>query len=176
MIAESDSRALGVERRTKRPRLIELCPAEACPAEPRIVEPTILLVEDEAFVRDVTREVLQSAGYRVLAAGTAREAIAIYENDGNVDLLISDVVLPGETGPVLAARLQREYPQLIVLFVTGYIEQMKIGEENCLAKPFSSETLVQTVRRLLCEGNSGTNNLSRLPAGASGLHDLCGNL
>jgi CheY-like chemotaxis protein len=176
MTAEIDSRALSVDSRAKGPRLVESYPVDAGPPESLIVAHTILLVEDETFVREVTREVLQSAGYRVLAAGTGTEAIATYENDGNVDLLITDVVLPGETGLALAARLQVENPQLIVLFVTGYIERMKIGEENCLAKPFSSEALLRTIRRLLSDRNSVKNSFSGVPAAASGLHDLRGNL
>src|ERR1035441_10058262 len=71
---------------------------------------TILLVEDEAFVREVTCEVLRSAGYRVLAAKNAAEAMRIYEARGDeVELLIRDVVLPGESGRVLAGEIWGEY-------------------------------------------------------------------
>ena len=114
---------------------------------------TILFVEDEAFVRDVTREVLQSAGYRVLTAKNAAEALCLYQqNSGNVDLLLSDVVLPGETGSALAGKLRRENPFLKILLVTGYAEQMglqKTRPEELLAKPFSTETLLRRVRQLL---------------------------
>ncbi len=86
---------------------------------------TILLVEDEAFVREVTCEVLRSAGYRVLTAKNATEAMQAYEVRGDeVDLLLSDVVLPGESGRVLAGKLRRENPWLKILLVTGYAEQM----------------------------------------------------
>src|SRR5271169_2324688 len=102
---------------------------------------TILFVEDEAFVRDVTCEVLRSAGYRVLAARNAAEAVGIYEaRGGEVELLLSDVVLPGETGPAMARRLRRGHPELKVLLVTGYAEQIGVLErkqEEFLAKPFS---------------------------------------
>ena len=117
---------------------------------------TILFVEDEAFVRDVTREVLQSAGYRVLTAKNAADAICLYQqNSGNVDLLLSDVILPGETGCALACKLRRENPFLKILLVTGYAEQMglqKIKPEEFLAKPFSTETLLRRVRQLLDHG------------------------
>lgn len=114
---------------------------------------TILFVEDEAFVRDVTCEVLRSAGYRVLAARNAAEAVGIYEaRGGEVELLLSDVVLPGETGPAMARRLRREHPELKVLLVTGYAEQMGLLEgkqEEFLAKPFSTEALLRKVRQVL---------------------------
>ncbi len=117
---------------------------------------TILLVEDEAFVRDVTCEVLRSAGYRVLAAQNAVEAVRFYDaRSGEVELLLTDVVLPGETGRAMAGRLRRGNPELKVLLVTGYAEQMGPREamaEECLAKPFSAETLLRRVRELLDRG------------------------
>jgi CheY-like chemotaxis protein len=122
---------------------------------------TILLVEDEAFVRVVSCEVLRSAGYRVLTAKNAAEAVSVYDaRRGEVELLLTDVVLPGETGCTLAGRLRRVNPELKVLLVTGYGEQMGLLEaklearsearsEECLAKPFSSEVLLRRVRQLL---------------------------
>ncbi len=111
---------------------------------------TILFVEDEIFVREVTSEVLRSAGYRVLTAKNSVEALRVYEvNSATVDLLLTDVVLPGETGRALAGRLRRENPGLKVLFVTGYAEQMRLGEaepEPCLAKPFSTRVLLRRLR------------------------------
>ena len=128
---------------------------------------TILFVEDETFVRDVTCEVLRSAGYRVLTAKNAAEAGRLYhEHRSEVELLLSDVVLPGETGRVLAGRLRRENSKLKILLVTGYAEQMGLREsklEECLAKPFSAEVLLRTVRQLLDRGETrmGTENLVR---------------
>ncbi len=114
---------------------------------------TILYVEDEAFVREVTCEVLRSAGYRVLSARNAAEATRMYEKTGQgVELLLSDVVLPGESGLVFAGKLRRENPELKILLVTGYPEQMGVRGATCaecLAKPFSSEVLLQRVGRLL---------------------------
>lgn len=117
---------------------------------------TILFVEDDALVRDVTREVLQSAGYRVLTAKNASEAVCLYQqNRGRVELLLSDVVLPGETGRALACKLRREDPFLKILLVTGYAEQLALQQtrpEEFLAKPFSRETLLRRVRQLLDRG------------------------
>jgi two-component system, cell cycle sensor histidine kinase and response regulator CckA len=121
---------------------------------------TILLVEDEAFVREVTSEVLRSAGYTVVAARSACEAIAAYgEQRGEVELLLTDVILPGETGRVLAGMLRRNNPKLKVLLVTGYAEQMRLGEsEGCLAKPYTSGALLRRVRQALDHGELWTEN------------------
>jgi len=143
---------------------------------------TILFVEDEAFVREVTCEVLRSAGYRVLTAKNATEAMCYYEAcRGAVELLLTDVVLPGETGFALAVRLRRQNPELKVLLVTGYAEQMGRREakhEECLAKPFSTEALLQSVRDLLDQGKTGSRQAiwSRTPAVTGSVHDLCRNL
>jgi two-component system, cell cycle sensor histidine kinase and response regulator CckA len=129
---------------------------------------TILLVEDEAFVREVTGEVLRSAGYEVLIARDAVEAAGVYSaRPDSVELLLSDVVLPGENGRVLARRLRRENPQLKVLLITGYAEQMGLhgereeDEEECLAKPFSTAVLLRRVRQRLDHAGSqmGTGDL-----------------
>jgi DNA-binding response OmpR family regulator len=118
---------------------------------------TILFVEDEAFVREVTSDVLQTAGYRVLSAKDAIEAARLYEAHGSeVDLMLTDIVLPGESGRVLAAKLRRKNPQLKVLLVTGYVDQMtqlEEAREECLAKPFSSDALLRRVRNLLDHAN-----------------------
>jgi len=114
---------------------------------------TILLVEDEAFVREVTSEVLRSAGYQVLAAGSAVEAESLFDAcRGDLQLLLTDVVLPGDTGRVLAEKLRREKAELKVLLVTGYAEEMaalEAGQMECLRKPFSTATLLRRVRQLL---------------------------
>ena len=114
---------------------------------------TVLLVEDEAFVRNVTREILQAAGYRVLIASDGVGAIRLYEEFGpEVDLLLTDMILPGENGAQLAARMRRQNPELKVLFVTGYADQITIlkdaGEEYLL-KPFCAEVLLRRVGELM---------------------------
>ena len=127
---------------------------------------TILYVEDEAFVRKVTSEILRRAGYRVFTASHATEAAQMFqERPFEFDLLLTDVILPGETGPRLAARLCRMNPELRILFVTGYGDQMSEGEQwqgSYLAKPFSSEILVQRIKDLLQGKEPRHNNLSAL--------------
>src|SRR5579872_6322937 len=113
----------------------------------------ILLVEDESFVRDVTREILISAGYRVLAARNANEAVRIYQEDRwQIDLVITDLVLPGESGRSFAAALQRQNPKLKVLFMSGYQNQIELkspSEEDFLMKPFSSSILLSRIKLIL---------------------------
>lgn len=121
------------------------------PADFGCGSPTILLVEDEAFVREVTCEILRASGYEVLSARSAVEAEKIYEERGSeVSLVITDIVLPAETGIALAAALRQQNKDLKVIFVTGYSEQArKISKQELLAKPFSASILLGRVRRLL---------------------------
>lgn len=113
---------------------------------------TILYVEDEGFVRDVTSEVLRSAGYNVWTARNATEAEQIYDGkQGAVDILITDVILPGENGRALSRRMRSSAPGLKVLFVTGYADQLggDATGEDCLAKPFATGQLLRRVREAL---------------------------
>jgi len=121
-----------------------------CAEKPNV--DTILLVEDEAFVRQVTCEVLRAAGYWVLHAKNAEEAKQVYGlHRDNVALLLSDVILPGENGRTLARSLRHENPELKVLMISGYAEQMGAcaAHEECLAKPFSSAALLRKVGQML---------------------------
>lgn len=110
---------------------------------------TILVVEDDAFVREVACEILRSAGYAVLSASNATEAQNVFSACGEeIALLLTDIVLPGQNGHVLAERLKQNRPSLKVLFATGYPEQMSRGLD-CLAKPFSAATLLDSVAGML---------------------------
>ena len=116
---------------------------------------TILLVEDEAFVRNVTREILEAAGYQVLTAGDSVEALHRYDEGGpEVDLLLTDMILPGRNGSELAAKMLQRNSALRVLFVTGYADQiavLKNSGEQYLLKPFGSEALLKKVAGLMDE-------------------------
>ena len=130
---------------------------------------TVLLVEDEVFVRNVTREILQAAGYRVLSAGDSVAARRLYDEFGaEVDLLLTDMILPGENGAELAARLRRHNPELRVLFVTGYADRIAIlkhaGEEYLL-KPFCSEALLRKVGELMNEPTMQAEQVMRACVG-----------
>ena len=138
---------------------------------------TILLVEDEPFVREVTCEVLRSAGYRVLAAKNAIEGTREFNHsEGKIDLLLADVVQPGETGRALAAKLRQQHPGLNVLLVTGYAEQMELceaGSVEVLAKPFATGMLLRRVREAIDRGLHPAGAREE-PAGNEVRH-ACGN-
>ena len=113
---------------------------------------TILFVEDEAFVRDVISDALRSAGDKVLTSNNADEALAAYRKyAGAVDLLFTDVILPGEKGACRPEKLRRENPELKILFITGYSEQLMCKSEGteCLAKPFSWLVRLRKIKQLL---------------------------
>ena len=116
---------------------------------------TILLVEDEAFVRRATAEVLESAGYSVLSAGSAGDALeACRKRLEPVDLLLADVVMPGMSGRELAAEFKSCCPGAQVLLMSGYPEQLALcelstSEKKYLAKPFSVGMLLQRVHEVL---------------------------
>ena len=127
---------------------------------------TILIAEDEAFVRNVTAEVLRSAGYRVLTARNAEGALVAYrEYAAAVDLLLTDVILPGETGLTLAGRFRREDSEFKVLFVTGYADQLgccRSGHAECLAKPFSTGALLQKIKQMLYTRQAAAGEYPRI--------------
>jgi CheY-like chemotaxis protein len=120
------------------------------------VRATILLVEDEDFVRQVTAEVLSFGGYRVFEARTAAEAMRVFRQHGeHVQLLLTDVVLPGTNGRDLARDLQLLHPGLRTMFISGYpdneVTQRGLEEPRVfyLPKPYSAESLMQKVRQVL---------------------------
>jgi len=116
---------------------------------------TILLVEDEAFVRKVTAEVLESAGYRLVLARNGAEALqACRQRSQMFDLLLADLVMPGMSGHELELEFRISCPSAGVLLMTGYPEQMARCEssdhdQGYLAKPFSTHTLLAAVHRVL---------------------------
>ena len=137
---------------------------------------TILLVEDEDEVRQLARDVLESCGYTVLATGDPREALTIADRrGGEIDLLVTDMVMPTIRGSALAARLRRQLPALPLLYVSGYTDEMATPGGKIeppaplLQKPFTPPALARAVRDVLdagfvagVGGNSGD-----WPSGAS---------
>ncbi len=117
---------------------------------------TLLLVEDEPAILNMGRAMLERMGYRVLAAGSPGEALRqVREWEGRIDLLLTDVVMPEMNGRELAGRLQAAYPDLKVLFMSGYtsnvVAHRGVLDEgvNFLQKPFSLATLSAKVRAIL---------------------------
>ncbi len=134
--------------------------AESVPAAPGRQAPggseTILLVEDEEAVRRFAARTLDRLGYRVLEASDADEALAVARSFGGaIDLLVTDLTMPGLQGHQLAERLATGRPGLRVLYVSGFTENAVVGRgvvgtgAAFLAKPFSGDALARAVRRAL---------------------------
>lgn len=116
----------------------------------------ILIVEDDASVRTLTRRMLSDLGYSVLEASDGHEALRICkEATGRIDLVVTDVVMPKLSGRELAEQLEAIRPSMRVLFVTGYTDDsivrhgVRQGDVNCLQKPFSADQLAHRVHQIL---------------------------
>ncbi|WP_242395558.1 ATP-binding protein [Anaeromyxobacter oryzisoli] len=143
------------------PRAEEASPSAPPPAPPPTTgRERVLLVEDDPAIRGLARRALSGAGYRVVEAdrpSAALAAVATLDGAGGrpVDLLVTDVILPGSSGPELAASLAARFPGLRVLFVSGYTgghldaRGVDAAGRGFLAKPFGVDVLVARVREVL---------------------------
>ena len=128
---------------------------------------TVLVVEDEDAVRQPSCEYLQQCGYRVLEARNGREALALAEgHQDEIQLMMTDVIMPGMSGYELATALRASHPETKLLFVSGYAEQGRAGawdlvsRNGFLQKPFSLHTLARKVRELLEKATSARHAAS----------------
>ena len=130
----------------------------AIPASPTgaVVPATILLVEDDRSLRAVFHRMLERAGYAAIVAEDGYEALAVAESfSGTIDLLVTDIVLPGLGGHGLATRLTQRRPGLRVLYMTGYIDDAVIRRglvrdaKHVLEKPFNATELAAALRETL---------------------------
>jgi CheY-like chemotaxis protein len=118
---------------------------------------TILLVEDAELVRNLARQVLEGAGYRVLEAASAEAAIDLCErsNGDRIDLLLTDVVMPGMSGNEMSRILLSKQPGMPVLYMSGYTDDAIVQHGvleagiNFLQKPFTPGALALKVREVL---------------------------
>jgi PAS domain S-box-containing protein len=110
---------------------------------------TILLVEDEAPVRELVRRVLESVGYVVLSAGLPSEAERLLDETGKIDLLLTDVVMPEMSGYDLAELVSVRRPDVRRLFISGYAPRVQRVKGPLLKKPFAPEQLACAVRAAL---------------------------
>jgi CheY-like chemotaxis protein len=117
-------------------------------------ESAVLLVDDEPGIRALVRRALEREGIAILEAGSAHEALEACERRGSPPAaLVTDLTMPGISGRELAGRLRMRWPELRVLFITGYAEEQELAVEDArtrlLHKPFTMARLVAEVRRLV---------------------------
>jgi two-component system, cell cycle sensor histidine kinase and response regulator CckA len=139
-------------------------PAVSAPVQSRAPQPqpqitfgseSILLVEDNDAVRELARRTLRARGYTVVEARNADEALEVIAGGAQPQLLVTDVVMPGLSGPNLAARLLQHNPRLRVLYMSGYSEDTTAvhgtfwGGVPLLQKPFTPHELAERVRMAL---------------------------
>ncbi len=114
---------------------------------------TILLVEDEAELLELTTDVLRGHGFRVHDALDAREALEILDGDAGIDLVITDAVMPGMSGPELASIIRRRWPSIKILLMSGYAAGSPMNDrftnDQLLTKPVAAEHLTSAVIRAL---------------------------
>ena len=142
--------------------------SDAAAAEPSATEPdgvaagseTILLVEDEEVVRSLAARVLEEQGYRVLASRDGHEALEVADTyEGEIDVLLTDVAMPGLRGHEVADRIAAARPGIRVVFMSGYADETLLGrvaegDSFLLEKPFSSAALTRKLREALAAGPS----------------------
>ena len=120
---------------------------------------TILLVDDDKHVRAAVRRMIELYGYRVVAAGDVEEALALLEApEASVDLILTDIMMPGRSGYDLVRRAQKIKPDTAVLFMTGYAEGDVVPKEvydvlasgvDFIEKPFTRQELALRIRQRL---------------------------
>jgi CheY-like chemotaxis protein len=128
---------------------------------------TILLVDDDEVLIELNREILETAGYRVLAAGSGREALKVYEMyKGDIDLVMLDMIMPGMGGAETFRELKKRDPRVCVIIISGYSlpdEIRRLLDEGCrgfLQKPFQLPLLLNKIRQVIGgqEGNGRENH------------------
>jgi PAS domain S-box-containing protein len=135
---------------------LDLPDSSGTEAAPARAEGTLLLVEDEEAVRRLTRRMLEGVGYRVLEASQGTEALDLAAGwQGKIDLVITDVIMPGMSGQELSARLRARWPGLKILYVSGYTDDAilqhgtLLPNTSFLHKPFTQHELARRVRDIV---------------------------
>jgi signal transduction histidine kinase len=124
-------------------------------ARPRDVTQTVLVVEDAEGLRELAKRLLLRLGYTVLVAANADEALHLFDQHVSIDVLLTDVVMPGASGPELTRRLVERRPSLKVIYMSGYTEEAIVQHGVLqpgiafLHKPFTSDTLGRKIREVL---------------------------
>jgi DNA-binding response OmpR family regulator len=114
----------------------------------READVTILIVEDALAEREAIRSMLEAPGRLVLAAANEADALAV-AHFTHVDLLITDITVPGTSGPKIAQRLRAVQPDVCIIFISGWYELPSLAGETALRKPFTTEELNGAVHAIL---------------------------
>jgi len=161
-MAATESSAVGT---MLTPSIPQIAPVESASAR----KPVILLVEDESIVREVTREVLERAGYQVLESDGPGEAIRLAEaHRGRIVLLLSDVVMPGMNGIDLARLIQKRQPRLATVFMSGYASHAVLHpaardvRSTYIQKPFTVDALLAGVAEALAKSPAAAGRRENL--------------
>ncbi len=115
----------------------------------------MLVVEDVEELRELTTRLLERQGYKVLVASNADEALQVFDQHSSIDVILTDVVMPGASGPELTRQLVNRRPMLKVIYMSGYSEDAIVHHGVLkqgiafLHKPFSSQTLGRKIREVL---------------------------
>lgn len=150
------------------PRLVFDCVAASQPAQTPASAKTVLVVEDEAGIRQLIVKSLERHGYRVAQASSPMEALTLTASmSAEPDLLVTDLTIPGMDGRTFAARLRERWPSLPVLYVSGFTGDPELTAQlsrgvlpantRFLAKPFSTRDLLDAVNALLARASSAGN-------------------
>jgi two-component system cell cycle sensor histidine kinase/response regulator CckA len=122
---------------------------------------TILVVEDDEVVRQLVTRILQSGGYRMLEASDGSNALQICQQcEGQIELVLTDLVMPQMSGPALTEKLKELYPGIRIVYTSGYADDAIVRHGHLdpgmpfIQKPFSPNNLLQKVREVLDNGTS----------------------
>jgi two-component system cell cycle sensor histidine kinase/response regulator CckA len=133
----------------------EIAASTAAPPRPEAGLQTVLVVEDADGLRELAKRLLQRQGYTVLVAANAEEAIRLFDLNASIDVLLTDVVMPGASGPELTRQLIARRAALKVIYMSGYTEETIVhhGVLNpgiaFLHKPFTADSLGRKLREVL---------------------------
>ena len=144
---------------------MEKCGESVTGMRPTPKSSVVLLVEDEPVVREITARVLESAGYKVLESTDPKHALGLVDADcGKIDVLLTDIVMPGMNGVDLADRLRQLQPSLVTVFMSGYAESDIVrkglaGSAVHIQKPFTVSFLLSRIAEALAAATSGRTQL-----------------
>jgi PAS domain S-box-containing protein len=139
---------------------VELKTEVACAAPSAVGKESVLVVEDEPSVRLLTTRILRDRGYEVIECVAPADALALVRMPKRIDAILSDVIMPGMSGPEMTAEIRKSRPGIPVLFMSGYpreeLSDHGMGNEEFLQKPMTPDELATAVRALLDRSAAGT--------------------